>query len=573
LEKIILQSIAVLTSKEKRSFWLVVVVTVIINAADILSLGLLLYILGLYAHSIAPWQIPWLPSAVFAMEPSLLLGLFLGIFIIKNFTAYWVNREQYHFAYSVASRISRYNITAYLQGSYADYVHKDSAEHIRNISLQPQEFCQYVLIGIQEVITETVMILLAITALLLFNSHLFLLLLVILLPPVLTTAWLTRRKLEAARELTKQSLAKVRQHLQEAVDGFIESNIYRRNNYFTKQYTTAQHTHNIHQGGQQAMQGIPARLTEVFAVFGLLVLVTTSTRTNSPQVTSEIVTLGAFIAAAYKIIPGIARIMNISNHIRSHESSLHQLFSNEGNTWSSTQRTTPLQSIVCSNLTVNRYSTGLLSGLYLHIEPGDMLGISTSSGMGKTTFINALLGFLDPAQGDILFNNEVTTSRQRQQYWSQIAYVRQQPFLLHDTLLANITLGAGEYDSKRLQEALTATGLTRIITQWPDGLQHIIAENGRNINVGLRQRIAIARALYTDANLLILDEPFSEPDETAETTLLTHCRYLADTGKMVILVTDNQKSLALCNKVLSEKIVSNCPLPVTGNQELVTSNL
>ncbi|KAI9433764.1 hypothetical protein F5148DRAFT_1307837 [Russula earlei] len=564
LKKIIVQSIAVLTPREKQRFWFFIAVTVIINLADIASLALLLYILSLYAHSITPQQLPWLPEQLFTLQPSLLLGIFLGLFIIKNMAAYLVNRGQYHFVYSVASRISRNNVVAYLQGSYMDYVNKDSAEQIRAISLQPLEFCQYVLIGIQQVITETILILFTITAILLFNSHLFFLLLIVLLPPVLTTAWLTRRKLETARAQTKQSLTKVWQHLHEAVGGFIESNIYRRNAYFSQQYITAQHTLNMHQSQQQAIQGIPARLTEVFAVFGLLVLVITGTQTDGTHATAEIITLGAFMAAAYKIIPGIARIMNISGQVRSHAFTIDRLLTGGGATHSSTQRTTPLQSIVCSNLGITRHSNGLLSGLYLSIQPGDMLGISTPSGMGKTTFINTLLGFLEPAQGEILFNSEVTTSRQRQQYWAQVAYVKQQPFLLHDTVLANIILGAEEYDKQRLQEALDATGLTHIITQWPEGLQHVIAENGRNISGGQRQRIVIARALYANANLLVLDEPFSELDEKAETTLLTYCRQLANAGKMVILVTHNKRSLAFCNKIITEEAVTGSTFPVTG---------
>ncbi len=139
----------------------------------------------------------------------------------------------------------------------------------------------------------------------------------------------------------------------------------------------------------------------------------------------------------------------------------------------------------------------------------------------------------------------------RRQYWKKIAYVKQQPFLIHDTVITNITLATTNIDTERLQAAIRASGLHELLVQYPEGLEKIITENGKNISGGQRQRMVIARALYKNADLVILDEPFNELDQAAENKLLEHFKQLAQSGKMVILVTHNKKSLSFCNTIIS----------------------
>ena len=94
-------------------------------------------------------------------------------------------------------------------------------------------------------------------------------------------------------------------------------------------------------------------------------------------------------------------------------------------------------------------------------------------------------------------------------------------------------------------------GINKLIGESPEGLGKIITENGKNISGGQRQRIAIARALYKDADLLILDEPFSELDEESECLMLQHLKKLSEAGKTIILITHNSKSLSACNKLVA----------------------
>jgi ABC-type bacteriocin/lantibiotic exporter with double-glycine peptidase domain len=129
--------------------------------------------------------------------------------------------------------------------------------------------------------------------------------------------------------------------------------------------------------------------------------------------------------------------------------------------------------------------------------------------------------------------------------------VRQQPFFIHDSILRNITLEAGGYNKADLAHALKVAGLGDLVASSPEGLNKIITENGKNISGGQQQRIAIARAIYKKADLILLDEPFNELDEPSVRSMLEYFRILARQGKMIILVTHDKKCLAWCNKIIS----------------------
>jgi ABC-type transport system involved in cytochrome bd biosynthesis fused ATPase/permease subunit len=112
-------------------------------------------------------------------------------------------------------------------------------------------------------------------------------------------------------------------------------------------------------------------------------------------------------------------------------------------------------------------------------------------------------------------------------------------------------MNEGKRDEQRLKLALEASGLCGLLVKFPSDLQKIITENGRNISGGQRQRIAVARALYKQADLILLDEPFNELDEESELAMLHHFKKLSQTGKMIILVTHNKQSLSFCDKIIS----------------------
>ncbi|MBN9384523.1 MAG: ABC transporter ATP-binding protein [Chitinophagaceae bacterium] len=524
------QIMRILTREEKTTAGWLLLCDIIVSIADIAFLALLLVIIQHAGH-----------------YSVLLVVTFFLLFSCKNLAGFLVYRAQCRQLFRVASRISRDKLTSYLEGGYADYINTDSSVYIREISYEPLEFCQHVLGGVLQMITQATLILLAIAGIVLFNAKLFFLLLVILLPPVIVLSWFLKGRLHSIRQNAQRSSSKSLQHLQEALAGYVESNIYDKNEIFLNKFIHYQREYNSLLSGQMILQGAPVRLIEIFALLGVVILIMIHQWSGTAG-DSAVITIGVFMAAAYKIIPGIVKILNLSGQINTYAFTLRKLRTGQTELIKRDRSLEKIRSVQMKGIYFSYNGHPVLRGLDLRMEPGDFLGIEGPSGKGKTTIMNVLLGFLSPDKGKVVINGD---DGMRQDYWSRIAYVKQQSFLIHDSILHNITLNGKARDEERLRNAVDAAGLTGVIETFPEKLDKVITENGRNISGGQRQRIALARALYKEADLIILDEPFNELDEESESSLLRHFRQLAQAGKMIILITHNRKSLSFCNKTLS----------------------
>ena len=238
--------------------------------------------------------------------------------------------------------------------------------------------------------------------------------------------------------------------------------------------------------------------------------------------------------------------------MRAYEFSLNELAADK-NTIEPVKTLTdqPINTIEFRNVKFQYTTQPVLNNLCVEIQKGDFVGITGDSGTGKTTILNLLLGFLTPASGEILVNGVATSANDRKNYWLSIAYVRQQSFFIYDTILRNITLEEDGYNRNNLETALEVSGLTELVSTFPEGLNKIITENGKNISGGQQQRIAIARAVYKNSDLVLLDEPFNELDEESTIKLVNHFKQMSSDGKTIIMITHDKKSLSHCNKIIS----------------------
>lgn len=552
MKKIILNTIEVLNPKERRRLGRLTLAHALVSLADIASLVLLLALIHQYTQAI-PQAGGGFSAAIGRLQQIhflLPLLLFLLLFLLKNIAAYLAFRSQYLFVYGVALRLSRANLLRYLNGNYKDYAEIDSSVQINQVSYQPMEFCSYVLSGIQQLFTESILTLIAITAILIFNAKLFLLLLLVLLPPVILTAYVSKRKLRTVRSYVKESSEKATQYLQEALSGYVESNIYHKKAFFTNRYTASQGRLNDALARLQITQAIPARFIEVFAVLGLLVMIMINKYSGNSAI--ALINIGAFMAAAYKIIPGITRMANISAQMRMFAYTIkHVGRETEEPAGTYNRVIEKIQTVSFSGVSFTYGQDSNTVRIDLKLAQGDLAGISSPSGKGKTTMLNLLLGFLEPQTGSIRINDRTMTATERRHLWPGVAYVKQQTFLLFDTLRRNITLEEEGYDERRLQQTIRMAGLQPFIDSFPEGLDKVISDSGKNISGGQRQRIALARAFYKDAGLILLDEPFNELDDASETAIMQHLRALSLTGKIIVLITHNKDHLDTCTQTIS----------------------
>lgn len=541
---------SILNKKERMRFSLLIAADIVISVIDILSLALLLWIVQFYIQPGNNTVLPLSPRWIANKNSISFIALFFFLFAAKNLTAFFISRAQFSFIGKVAVRISKNNLIQYQQSSFEEFVNVDSSIHLRKIAYQPYDFCLYILSGIQQVITQSSLIVITIIAVLLFNAKLFLLLLLILLPPVFAVFYFIKRRLTKAKWHIKKGNEKSFQYLMDALKGYVEGNVYDRNDFFLRRFVAQRKNFSYYLFDSMSVQALPSRLIEIFAVMGLFILIVIAQWTGSGGQDSMII-LGAFMAAAYKIIPGAVKIVNVLSQIKAYEFSLKELAGNEVETTDQRIAVKKVQSLRFENIYFQYKDTDVLSNISFDVCGGDFVGIAGKSGKGKTTLFNLLLGFLPPSEGSIFINDSIVTKEQLKNYWPSISYVRQQPFFIHDTILKNITLEEENHDEKRLECAVRFSGLDEFIRNADKGINMIITENGKNISGGQQQRIALARALYKDANLILLDEPFNELDEASETFLLNHFRQLASAGKLVVMITHNKEALSFCNKIIS----------------------
>ena len=172
-----------------------------------------------------------------------------------------------------------------------------------------------------------------------------------------------------------------------------------------------------------------------------------------------------------------------------------------------------------------RYKTDQAPALVdvnLRLDIGETVALVGPSGAGKTTLVNLLPRFLEPSDGELLLDDRPLREWDMVALRRQFALVSQDVVLFNDTVAANVALGdtgpdeARTIDTARVREALRAANLLKFVDEMPQGLDTMIGHNGNQLSGGQRQRLAIARAIYKDAPILILDEATSALDSESE---------------------------------------------------------
>lgn len=166
-----------------------------------------------------------------------------------------------------------------------------------------------------------------------------------------------------------------------------------------------------------------------------------------------------------------------------------------------------------------RYSEStenVLNNISITVEQGRHIGIVGTSGGGKSTLVQILLGLYNPDKGEVLIDGKNLHSYNRNSFRSQVGIVSQETFLLNATLRENLCYGKRDAKETDLQHAVEAAGLAELIESLPEGYETIVGERGLKLSGGQRQRIALARAILRHPHLLIFDEATSSLDGETE---------------------------------------------------------
>ncbi|MFG3236569.1 thiol reductant ABC exporter subunit CydD [Streptomyces antibioticus] len=194
-------------------------------------------------------------------------------------------------------------------------------------------------------------------------------------------------------------------------------------------------------------------------------------------------------------------------------------------------------------------SADAVSDVSFTVEPGETVALVGPSGVGKSTLLHTLLGFVRPTEGRVRAGGVDLAAADLEQWRSRIAWVPQRPHLYAGTIADNVRLARPGADERAVRRALADAGALEFVDALPAGLGTVLGEDGAGLSAGQRQRLALARAFLADRPVLLLDEPTAALDGETEAEVVEAVRRLA-AGRTVLLVVHRPALLAVADRIV-----------------------
>jgi ATP-binding cassette, subfamily C, bacterial exporter for protease/lipase len=191
----------------------------------------------------------------------------------------------------------------------------------------------------------------------------------------------------------------------------------------------------------------------------------------------------------------------------------------------------------------------ILKGVSLHAQPGTVTVVMGPSGSGKSTLARVMMGIWPATRGEVWFDERPLQGWDRNELGPWLGYLPQDVELFEGSIAENIARFA-DIDSAQVIAAARSAGLHEMILRFPKGYDTPMGEAGSLLSGGQRQRIALARALYGDPPIVVLDEPNANLDDVGEAALMQALQGLRDRGKTVVMISHRPSALAVADQVI-----------------------
>ncbi len=302
--------------------------------------------------------------------------------------------------------------------------------------------------------------------------------------------------------------------------------------------------------------GFPRAAMESFGMI-VIALLAYSLIGGDNNLTSAIPMLGALAVGAQRLLPALQQAYTGWANIIGGKSTLRdvvELLNQKMLVVDRKNNTKEFRSAINFHNVSFRYlgaDKSVLDCINVEINKGERVGIVGGTGGGKSTFLDLLMGLLQPTMGVIAVDNVNLAPENIGQWQSNIAHVPQNIYLLDGTISENIALGVdpADIDYGHLIKCCEVAHINKFIEQLPDGYNTLIGENGSRLSGGQRQRIGIARALYRKTSVLVFDEATSALDEDTEMNVM-NALYTYNQDLTLIIVAHRLKTLSKCSRIL-----------------------
>lgn len=478
----------------------------------------------------------------------------VGIYAIKTLFLAFLAWRQARFVYVLQADLSQRLFTGYLHQPYTFHLQRNSAQLIRNTIGHVGEITSVIQQGLM--LSTEILVLLGISVLLLTVEPLGALLVVSTLG---LAGWgfnrFTRSRILRWGEARQHHEGLRIQHLQQGLGGAKDVKLLGRENDFLALYR--QHNVGSAQVGQRqsTLQALPRLWLELLAVTGLAALVLAMIW-QGKAIESLLPTLGLFAAAAFRLMPSVNRILGAVQSVRFSLpviDTLHSEFCLLDNTLPTLRgQPLPFEKELTLDLVNFHYpaaETQALHNVSISIPRGTSVGFIGGSGAGKSTLVDIILGLLTPLSGSIKVDG-VNIQANLRGWQDQIGYVSQSIYLTDDTLRRNIAFGLPDeqINEQDVCRAIRAAQLEQFVNDLPQGVDTMVGERGIRLSGGQRQRIGIARALYHDPPVLVLDEATSSLDTATERGVMEAVRALHG-SKTILIVAHRLSTVEHCDRL------------------------
>lgn len=469
----------------------------------------------------------------------------IGVYVVKN--VYLILEKDYifRFSYNTQMKLSTRLLAAYMKEPYTFHLNHNIAILQRSLHEDTSRFMQVILYAL-ELLAELAVSAVLVIYLLVISKSITIIVLGFL--AVFVGGFLlVSRKYSRRLGLENQGYqGKIFQWMNQALGGVKEIKILEREAYFTDEFRKYWKKYARGLRIARTISILPKYTVEAVSMTGLLVAVIVKLLFGEADSVYFISQLAAFAVAAMRLMPSVGRInehaSNMLYALPSVELVYHDLVGIEGLTANDREERKAdwklQKGIQVQGVSYHYPDTEeqVLNNVNLTIKKGTTVAFIGSTGSGKTTMVDIILGLLTPVKGAVMADG-INVHEQPKTFHAQVGYIPQTIYLSDDTIRNNIAFGVREEEisEEAVRAAVEKAQLKEFIESLPHGLDTIVGDRGVRLSGGQRQRIGIARALYHDPEILVLDEATSALDNETESAVMEAIEHLQGMKTMLII--------------------------------------
>ena len=480
------------------------------------------------------------------------------VYFVKSLFLVFLVFKQNRFLTNYTAYITNALFSSYLSQPYSFHLKKNTSELIKNIQIEISGFSAF-LLALITIFIEGGFVLSILCTLIYIEP--FGALSIGIFYGLLSLIFLkfTKRKLNQWGKLREEIDAKVSKTALEGLGGIKELLILGKTRFFINRFGEQNYFKARLNANHNTISQIPRFYLELISIIGLVSFIIMQLFQGKDS-SSLITILGVFVAATFRMIPSLNRIISAIQSMKFFKNSVDIIFneiklnSRPLEFLDSQQNSIFQNKIQFADVSFwYNKNSDILKDINLEIKKGETIGIIGESGSGKSTFVDLLIGLHKQNSGDILIDG-VNDCQLKQSWRNIIGYVSQTIYLTDDSIKNNIAFGVSEnqINEERITALLEIVQLKKFVNNLELGFNTKVGDRGVQLSGGQRQRIGIARALYNDPDILILDEATASLDTDTETKVMESI-YGLKGEKTIIIIAHRLSTLEICDTVYEIK--------------------